>query len=1594
MAWKTKGMNRDLSVSAFNAEFSFENINLRLSTNEGNTLMSWVNEKGPKRLSLSITGGTAKLQEDTLIQGIPIGTAVLNNQLVVFTHGDYNDFIYVFTVEDTTTGVLQGKILYKGNLNFSTKYPIETLVSYEANDIQKVYWTDNLNQPRLINIAASGDQVSSWNDTSFDFISTLKLNEFITVEKLIGAEGMFTPGVIQYAFTYYNKFGQESSIFYTSPLNYISYQDRGAAPNATNISNAFKISITNVDTNFDYVRIYSIHRTSLDAAPEVKQLTDIPLKGVKEYKSFSKTLVYNENVKYNLPIDTKYGNKKILTMQVENGNYSVFIDPDGIPIFDNTADVKIVAWYKRGEVLYKQDLMSFQEFIEGCMDSSKFDIEAEGHISDNCKNDEDNYYSYIKVEQDLDRYMRKLSSDIWHDEDTQWGLSIDGQLETGSVEQGMYEQTIVYNYSDQKWYMLDTSSTDITNIVEVNETKEATQYADTLTYTDTGSTGSTVDPTELLYKGGESVVVGTIEQKDNTLFLGNVNIQRQYIATSLKDDIRELLLQKNEDGTYKYITTSTRKMYVDNFNPSASSYDYHNQLTGYTKVNNKYKENNPEEKKSTPCGGFKRGDYYRLGVQFQYSTGKWSEPVFLDDIAQNHLFEENTESTLNLAEGIYYVTIPIFTCIIPSELSERLLSLGYKKVRGIVVFPSIQDRICLTQGVLNSTLYTTEHRETDKDLYAQSSWFFRFTKNSSTQFVNGAGAVYPESTGTLPYLLLDDNKPSEYTFDEKKPNMKDTNMRSVEIQGTYFTNNRFKIDKKFVTFHSPELVFDDQYLILDYANLQLQKVGTAQANITFSDIEIQTETPTIGNDGAGFIHKSFTSSSAYGIGAGLYYEDATVDDDDNANLKRWENGKSAFKWLVYPWQSTGSLNNDINRPANAGVSSSTLKKKIISNLRYTKTSWAISTTNWSVKTAQVWNSDQSSIIKINNNIYKGNIDTLLIPDQTDGKYFCFDSTDPTKDGVSTDFTSTKIWKTFAAKETQADRQGLWYWNSSKWENKNTTMGDKYISLVRKKDPVRMKYKSTPHLVMQLSAEDTPDAAGLSIVELRRTEIPTNLYGGTSKDALMANIWVPCGEPELLDSNHDITFNYSYGDTYFQRWDCLKTYPFTHEDPNQIVEIGSFMLETKLNIDGRYDRNRGQVNNLNMSPTNFNLYNSVYSQVDNFFNYRILDESTYNHTSFPNQITWTKTKQMGADVDLWTNLTLANTLDLDGDKGGISKLIRQNDSLIAFQDKGIAQILYNDNVQISSTSGVPIEIANSEKVQGKRYMSDTVGCSNKWSIAITPQGAYFIDSNSKDIYLLGQQLANISSTQGFGSWCKQNIPSNTVTWNPVDKENFVSYYDHTTQDVYFINRDTCLAFSEKTGNFSSFYSYDAPYLCNIQDIGLWLNINNRRGTDQYYIYQHRAGEYCSFFGVLKPFSMTLVGNADSQLDKTFTNLEFRAMVDGEGLEGMYEYSAYLPFDKLEAWNEYQYGISKLDNTMSMKHHIYNSDTSTLKRKFRVWRCDIPRDNAPLSTTKEGVFRTRVHPMNRIRNPWVYLKLENKGTPDKRVEIHDVVMTYLL
>ena len=1584
MGWKTRGMNRDLSVTAFNPEFAFENRNLRLSTNEANTLLSWVNERGTAKMELVSMDSRGEYHTAQL-SGIPIGTAVINHQLIVFTtnydvsQNKQADYIYKLHYKDNTKTSMVVEILFGENgdsLNFDVEHPLETLVNYESESIQKIYWTDGKNQPRVINIAKKTAQ----NDASqFDFVPELSLNEEIKVEKMLGANGMFAPGVIQYAFTYYRKNGQESNIFYTTPLHYISYRDRGASPE-DKVENAFRITITNPDAHFDYLRIYSIQRTSIDSTPIVKRIQDLSLADAQ-----SKTI---QSDYFALSINKPTWSLNGSISSPEDMSYSEFKNPFG------DGSIRCFGTDQFDYIIADGTHVEFKEAqAQGCM-----------WITEN---------------------------PITHDDITGYWI-----------------------------FATDGISSDTLIPIEVTGEKDVIQ----LSYIDTGTSGDSIDPTELLYKGGETIVAETMEQKDGTLFLGNISIKRDQLK-SYTDTVKAVT----------DITQSSRK-----FKPeliSEGNYQYANQLTSY-KVTSA-----GQTKESVPCGGFKTLDTYRLGVQFQHKSGKWSEPLWIGD---ETIYNRPHYDKIN-----NIITVPTLKADIGKgrkgqDFLNNLKKANYTKLRPVVVFPKIQDRRVICQGIVNPTLFTSEHRNTQKDIYAQASWFFRASNGGKVDLNTGAVSPFSyNSSGdrTLPYTWKGISADTGGSFDPDRysvsPSIAPISIRQVEIQGDYDVKNKFQIDNEFVTFNSPDIEFDEQLSLMDFSNTQFKQVGCSVFKSTLSDIDIQTVTPTCSNNGSGFVHNSFSmkdngdpttdSKGNHGIVSGLFYDDFVVEDwgeyagEKNVIRSMVEQSSSA-KWMVYLWNKTGALNNDIIRPANKGNMTSELKKKVISNLRYSETKFYdrpdggqedfIQTKEFILK-PQLYSTDQTGILKFGDNVYKGNVDALLIPDNSDGQYFAHANSSITR-AANTPFNSThNWWKTFAVLNTnnRIKWPGLYrksLTGDKSWrvpdDGESYTVGNQYNDIVLKKEGVRMKYKSTPHLAFKTSSilwkkyntsvlDDTHNCI-LPILEV--IQEPTLPFGGSSNDALKENVWIPCGEPVRLDHTTSVVttwedeegnpfpvveehviFDYSYGDTYYQRWDCLKTYPFTREDPNQLVEIGSFMLETRTNIDGRYDRNRGQINNLNMSPQNFNLFNPVYSQINNFFSYKIMDEDFYKDSKYPSQVTWSKTKSSEADVDLWTNVTLASILELDGDKGPISKIIRFNDQLLAFQDSGVSQILYNERAQLSTEQGVPIELGNSGKVTGKSYISNVVGCSNKWSIVQTPSGIYFMDSNEKSIYLFNGQMQNLSTQGGVNTFCKKFITSSAVSWNPnfpvadPQHENhsaFVAYYDRLNQDVQFINNSISLAYSEKLNAFTSFYDYGgASFFCNLDDTGIWIKDNT--------LWKHQSGDYCRFFGVNKSYSTILIANQEPQISKIFTNMEFRACVDYDMWldEATGKYYPYLPFDSLEVWDEYQHGIGYLKNNKNMKpssHHTLDNEASLI-RKFRIWRTDVPRDNAGDEDVFDETFdqsffptaRIKKHPMDRMRNPWLYIKLKKEAEQDdltdpdnpkyrslNRTEVHDVIVTY--
>lgn len=1311
--FKIKGMSRDLAATAFNSQYAYENKNIRImTTTEENTLLSLVNEKGTLKADLDIVG-------------FPIGQALLNNEIVLFTTSkefqdvnitaeeevidtinaestsinDIDDYDRIYKIW-TENKELHSKLLYSGNLNFSYKNPIETLPLYENNNIKKIYWVDGKNQPRFINISRD---YSNIDNTAFDFIRNIDLNHNITVKTNLLQSGQFNSGVIQYACSYFNMYGQETNIFYESTLLYASRNNRGGSPEEV-ASNSFDISLSNLDTNFDYVRIYSIFRTSIDATPTVKVIGDF------------------------------------------------------------------------------------------------------------------------------------------------------------STKSSIY-------------------------------------------YTDTNTTGYIIDPTELLYIGGESIIAGTLGQKDNTLFLGDIKINRPYISSEIKNSLKGLNISfYAQESPIKY-------------NPYGT-YSYKNQLI-YS---------------SADITSFKYNETYRFGVQFQYKTGKWSEVCFLNDNVVN------LTPSASIQDDLTYIKLIKAQFTIPQDIQTKLTNLGYVKARGVVVYPNESDRSIIAQGIVSPTVFRKEDRD-NNSIYAISSWFFRpMTENTS-----GTSDSTDANLGTYAefrdFGSVNKIKDSDYLI-----------TREWEIGARNDVNTSYYVDSGFLTFHSPDIEFSN--INLNDSNISFRIMGYIKLGGLLSYKSITTSTPTATTRDQGFIssypsnivnqrHLIMNSSGGRMLKSGINWaERANKDTND------------VYGWLISPWHRSGSIT-----ISDEDINASLLKTNKTSNLRYSYGT-VFNSTPWipehGISSVGIFDSNELELLKISDNVsvynYYGNYDVLVTSDANNsvgitkwenlyaGKIE--ESSKGSSNPVSIKFKSSKH-AVFKFNNDESDNRVI-------LPNPYGSDFTPYVQLEDSTPPVYSFYGTGP--------DTTIGDTILWLGELYRPSV-ANRFGGTSDNVLSTNKWIVAGEAVNLNQ----TIKYTQGDTYIQRYDCLKTYPYSQEDINNVTEILSFFCETRINIDGRYDRNRGNQNNLAVSPTNFNLLNNVYSQVNNFFSQQyILDEDT-KYTEFNNIVTWSKSKTLGEKLDTWTNITLASTLDLDGDKGPIRAIRRFNNSLIAFQDRGISQILYNENMQIASTEGVPIEIANSGKVNGKRYITDKIGCMNKWSICETPSGIWFIDDTTKGIYLFNGQMNNISDKLGFHSWINSRSTGLDI-WNPKDFKGFVTYYDKINGDVFFITDTECLAYSEPLNEFTSFYSYEhTPFFINIEDRGIFFKDTEDHNTS---VWLHNEGKYNYYFDKYQPFYTTIIANPEAINDKTFSMVEFRADTwKGNTL-------LQTSFDNLEAWNEYQETSSKLVTKLGVP--------SNLKRKFRIWRAQIPRDKS--------------NNRDRMRNPWLYIKMGMNNPNENKTLLQDLTVIY--
>lgn len=1056
-----------------------------------------------------------------------------------------------------------------------------------------------------------------------------------------------------------------------------------------------------------------------------------------------------------------------------------------------------------------------------------------------------------------------------------------------------------------------------------------------------------IDANSLFFLGGSKFIAETLTQKDNTLFFGGITDSSSIIPQEIKE---ALTITPNVNGQYisPWVTFSTKKIGepLDEF-----FYDLNDE---------EFQLLNSEKQIKT----FKFGEIYRFAIQFQDSNAFWTAPIWIGDAECNI---QPTSSNNNILVANAIVTF--------DENLKLLFSNYYSNYRLLIAEASNADRKILAQGVVSPTVFNFEDRTESKGAYALSSWITRPRKgNAAFEHMTSLGNQVTQEDSKFIFENLETCEiQSANTFTPTVNNPKQTIGPEADayIEKQYVPRaNNYYVDSSIITFHSPEI--ENNIELFDNTDLVFNIVGITQIDRVNSDIDLQLATPGL--------------SGALKASKPKNQDNKTLTNDSlfkDYQFLGKNTGVFNAKYYLYLWNKSESIIGQ-TKEWEEDINYATLKSKVISNYNISVRNTYIDKSLWGSigVNITVFNSDQpvTKTLKSEDKIvyYQANYEKLLTTIK-----------EHISEGDSDAIATNPAYRVFFdGYELSID----------------SILGDSilkeghYYDEFPQYSPVSIKYKSTPHIVFSLGRNILPylkdngelpwktefeyfynlmttsleydyfpwfeNSRGFDVAynqssisgitcskpylflgELSRNIDYNTLYGGTDKNAIERITWIPASNAYNVEQNITLT----YGDTYYQRYDCLKTYPYTREDQNSVVDITSFMVETHINLAGRYDKHKELNDIINVDNTNFSQINDVYSQPNNFFSYNILDEK-FDDAKYLNQIVYSLNKIPTGDIDLWTSTTLSTAFNLDGSKGNITKLLNFNDTIIAFQDKAISAINFNNRTALSTESGVPIEIANSGKVNGYSIIIDNVGCQNKQSICQASSGVYFIDDLNKTLYSFNKEgLSNISS-KGLSIWFKDNL---------TNKEKI--FYDNLTHDLYITNKDNCITYNEELQSFVSFMDY--------KNINLLFNLNGEsfllnKGTT---IIPKKlfGGNYTNNYYVKYKI------NPEPLLDKTFTHVEFIASVlnDSKVDDVNSEKTLNYPFTQLKVWNEYQQGTTNI---------LYKHNYPKSQKKFRIWRIDVPRDSC--------------NQRDRIRNPWMMLELLNSGEHNNKMVFHNLLVKY--
>lgn len=1610
LIFNLQGMAQDVLKPEINNRFAYTINNMRLVATKDSNLLSLATEKGTLQLN------TAQCLESNNGSFVPVirelkgkflGSCILNDNLILFTKDtdveNVNpDYIYKLYFHDYGNGNddlannrISYTLLYRGNLNFSLSNPIEAIASYESENSQKVYWVDGLNQPRVLNILQSYINPSfSYNTQAYTYdpfsftqeINITGTNSIQVSKQFFG--GLFNAGVVQYAFCYFRKNLQETNIVSFTPLYYVSFSDRGEEP-GKQVSCSFNITIASNGEDvehFDYIRVFQIYSTSLNELPVVKIIKDID----------TSILTNSNNYTYSFVDSNEF--------QVDTSTYDIqmikqFIIPQTIVSKDDTL---FLGNYKSNFVTEKTDL-------SGIGTKPTFVVDSNRTLQIDDASNAANVYKY---KNQLDHSSREIKT-FKYGEHYKFGVQF--QNKYGQWSEPYYLDDVTndkhvsnYNYNTGVCRIpyAQMSMSDIYATIMGYGSEEEKGYVKARPVV----SFPTQNERLVLCQGVLNPTVFNLTDRVNgTTYAQASWFFRPYPSTQWDGNAA---YKRKENNTYYYngATCQFKHLY-----PLFPSDDIGCELQ------NMYFDSSNTPDNSTI------GDLVATAIEKMWFL--WGYDQLKAEAAATaratwgvgeDIKNDWALGTTNITSGTYSATGHAYWItaeVLESRYNQNNVTIGYLKLE-VTLTPN-ED-------------YTSPHTRTvSGNINGAQEGLRPELPACSVGEVKNPTAIYQDYYYVDSSLISFNSPDLEFNDDVQSADMSQYSMRIIGYVPLLSNSGSYNINATTPLFKMNWQSADDgwkrgvnlptgwykhQWQLHNRWNYCSGHGILLSQGCWFDDINSVFLFDGVNHTGWNansseqqyFVHpwqRQYLNNYNHNVinSSGSIDDEITVEDIESGKINRKILANIKFSENTYYLESGHNL----------GLADT------------------IKVYNFD---------QPVSLKIGNDKFYQGTVDQLVVTtSQFVGAGFTGNesgSTDQPEFATCTlqgyPIILGSRFNYLQSSSSSLDVLVDWYKPRAMC---GTLSEYNYTPNESSMDPILMRYKSTPHAVFKM---DTTPITVYGESYLAQNILPIGQYGNDQSpfiwnwlyewdsdmypliwssdtytavqqdsipiDTQRGYLWIgeiyrniKQGEPTPFTTNNDAfslqqrewvvagdevnftsnaVLKWLEGDTFYQRYDCLKTAPFSDEDYQSVVEILSFMCETRVNLDGRYDRNRGLLDNTSVDTTNFNLLNSVYNQENNFYTYNILDEDLFRVNHFTNQITWTLPKANGSKVDNWTKITLASTTDADGSRGEITALRKFKDDLYCFQSNGIGKLLYNERVQIPTSDGVPIEIGNSNKMQGVKYISSMVGCQNKWACKETQSGIYFVDNNNPGIYRVtddDNKIVNLTKTKYMQKWFETTNIGLFGSWTPVNPTNGLISYDASLDEVLFTTLNDSLVYSPQLDCFVGFFSYTSPAIHTLEKYPITVDTNCK-------IYRLREGSYSYFYDKYKPFGLSIVAYPFSEgqfiRDCIYDNVWYKG--DGFNSYGWYQPDEH--FDTLTTSNEYQQGTNNLVYTNANGHLNTN-----LRKKFRLWYARIPRN----ARNDGRAVYNNIH-TDRMRNPWLNISLYKNSPSGNQIRLQELMV----